>query len=999
MGQKFSIFYVKAQWKAYPAQVRYNLDSSAWNVVSSDLKNSTAQITVPITTGSHTLYFDESSAQSTKFSWTLWVPVDNAPDTYTTSMVYDTYGNVTSVTDAESNTVSLTYSSSHSYAYVTEISATVGTETITTKATYDSARGWITSIQEPEGVDAGSGYDYLYTYDVVGRVTKKEFPLLSGQSQRSYLEAVYDDTNRTVTIIDPLSHYITRHYDKLGRLTDIKWYTGTYGSGTLYATASCAYRYDSLISTITDPRSHTTTYTYDFLKRCTQIQYPDSSTVSLSFDATNNKVTLTNGRSYERIYWYDWLSRLEKVEEEYTTDTFATTTYQFDEVGHVTSFTDAETHTTTYTYASLFGLTKVTYADSEYEEYQYDNVGNVTTFTDCKGNDTTYTFDDLYRLTQIQYEDLSTVDYTYDLNSNRTKMEDDAPNTDDYVEYAYDHWNRLTSETRHITTSTYAVSYQYDVASRITKVTYPDNMEILYSYDDVNRMTEIKRYVDGSTDEILMDSVQYNVDNLLTQFDYGNDLQATFSYDSQDRISTIDVKNGTTSYVDLDYTYDNNSNITQLVNGWRDTSDTWHSETESYSYDGLDRLTSASCTSWSHTYSYDKVGNRASKDSVTYTINTVNEVTSLSDGTSFTYDSNGNRTQKTKSTDTWDYTYDYGNRLTKIEENSTTTGEYVYDGNGKRLQATETSVTTTYIYWGFNVLYEETATTSAAYIYGPTGKLAKRTTANQQSATYYYHIDHSGSTRLVTDTSRNIVSAVTYHPFGATDTAEGSEDYLFTGKEEDASGLCYFGARYYDSSLGRFVTRDIIHGAYTAPQTLNRYTYCLNNPLLYVDPDGRIPFPLHDIGDQGPPPPKPEPPPLPPLGSGITYEEALELKKQYDEYEEALAEWESKYGDSEPEEPEKPKQSLGLHPDDKPPPTPPSYPVEDDDPDKVSDDVIRYWMEARLQDPYGTPEGPYFFAAALAFLYDALNSIFDDEDEVTSPPQIDIPPGGKAVPD
>jgi hypothetical protein len=100
-------------------------------------------------------------------------------------------------------------SATYSYAYLTETSATVGQDTIATKATYDSYRGWITSIQDPKGVDAESGYDYSYTYDVLGRVTKKEFPLLSGQAQRSFLEAVYDDTNRTITIIDQLRHYLT----------------------------------------------------------------------------------------------------------------------------------------------------------------------------------------------------------------------------------------------------------------------------------------------------------------------------------------------------------------------------------------------------------------------------------------------------------------------------------------------------------------------------------------------------------------------------------------------------------------------------------------------------------------------------------------------------------------------------------------------------------------------------------------------------------------------
>jgi uncharacterized protein RhaS with RHS repeats len=203
----------------------------------------------------------------------------------------------------------------------------------------------------------------------------------------------------------------------------------------------------------------------------------------------------------------------------------------------------------------------------------------------------------------------------------------------------------------------------------------------------------------------------------------------------------------------------------------------------------LDRLTSANCTSWSHIYSYDKVGNRTSKDGITYTINSVNEVTALSDGTSFTYDDNGNRTQKTKGTDTWDYMYDYVNRLKKIEENSSVIGEYVYDGDDRRIQTIENNETTTYIYTGWSVLYEENSTGTACYIYGPFGLLAKRTTVNQESNTYFYHTDHLGSTRLVTDDSKNIVSAVTYHPFGEIDVKEGSEDFLFTGKEMDSTGL------------------------------------------------------------------------------------------------------------------------------------------------------------------------------------------------------------------
>jgi RHS repeat-associated protein len=836
-------FTVTTYWKAYPAQVQYNINGSQWKTVSTNLKDTTAQITVPgLTNGQNTLYFSESSAQQCKFSWSLYVPVDNSPDAYTTSMQYDTYGNVTSITDAESHTISFTYSSSYSYAYLTEISITVDQNAITTKAAYDYYKGWITSIQEPKGVDAGSGYDYLYTHDLLGRVTKKEFPLLSGQSQRSYLEAVYDDTNRMATIIDQNRHYVTQQYDKLGRFIAVKWYTGTYNAGTLYATQTYTYRYDDLVSTATDPGNHTFTHTYDFLGRITQLSYPDSSLVSCSYDDTNNKLTKTGVRGYDEIQWFDWLGRLTKVEEEYSTDSFAVTTYQYNESNQLISFTDAEDHTTTFTYDSPFGMTRITYPDSEYEEYEYSSAGNITSFIDCNGNEITFTYDDMYRLTQVQYPDLSIVSFAYDLNSNRIEMEDDTPDTGDYAEYSYDSWNRLVSQTRHIGQDEYTVSYQYDVASRLTTLAYPDGMQILYFYDDLNRMTQIKRYIDGQDNEILMENAQYNTENLLTQFDYGNALQTTLSYDSRDRISAIDVKDGATSFLDLDYTYDSAGDVTQLINGWRDTTSGWHTDTESYDYDRLDRLTSATCTSWSHSYSYDKAGNRTAKDSLTYTINAVNEVTALSDGTSFAYDDNGNRTQKTKGTDTWVYTYDYANRLIKAEKDSTVLGEYHYDGDSRRIQVTENDVTTTYIYGGSSVLYEENSVGTASYIYGPKGLMAKKTTIQSESQVYYYHSDHLGSTRLVTDESGNIVTAATYHPFGELSVEEGSEEpFLFCGKEKDASDLYYFGARYYDSSLGRFITRDSRKGRISDPQSLNRYSYCFNNPLRFKDDFGLKP--------------------------------------------------------------------------------------------------------------------------------------------------------------
>jgi RHS repeat-associated protein len=63
---------------------------------------------------------------------------------------------------------------------------------------------------------------------------------------------------------------------------------------------------------------------------------------------------------------------------------------------------------------------------------------------------------------------------------------------------------------------------------------------------------------------------------------------------------------------------------------------------------------------------------------------------------------------------------------------------------------------------------------------------------------------------------------------------------LFTGQRLDGTGLYYYNARYYDPTIGRFISPDTVVQSPANPQTLNRYSYCLNNPLKYTDPSGRI---------------------------------------------------------------------------------------------------------------------------------------------------------------
>ena len=108
----------------------------------------------------------------------------------------------------------------------------------------------------------------------------------------------------------------------------------------------------------------------------------------------------------------------------------------------------------------------------------------------------------------------------------------------------------------------------------------------------------------------------------------------------------------------------------------------------------------------------------------------------------------------------------------------------------------------------------------------------------------YYHLDAVGNVRAVTDQQGRVIERHDYLPFGEEWNPQGGTQPLrFTGKERDAeTGLDYFGARYYGSSIGRFTTVDPVYTwreNLVDPQRWNRYAYVRNNPLRYVDPDGR----------------------------------------------------------------------------------------------------------------------------------------------------------------
>jgi RHS repeat-associated protein len=202
----------------------------------------------------------------------------------------------------------------------------------------------------------------------------------------------------------------------------------------------------------------------------------------------------------------------------------------------------------------------------------------------------------------------------------------------------------------------------------------------------------------------------------------------------------------------------------------------------------------------------------------------------------FAYDQVGNMTERRATSTnqiTSTYAWDAQNRLKSATVGGVPT-LFGYDGDGGRVTKTTQNTTTVYV----GELYECTSAGCARYIFAGSQRIAMKPVGG---GTLYYHTDHLGSSTVVTGESGNIEQAIVYEPYGRTRASYGPTDvhHKFTGQElDDSTGLYHYNARYYDPALGRFLSADTIVPDPANPQSLNRYAYARNNPLVYSDPSG-----------------------------------------------------------------------------------------------------------------------------------------------------------------
>jgi RHS repeat-associated protein len=186
---------------------------------------------------------------------------------------------------------------------------------------------------------------------------------------------------------------------------------------------------------------------------------------------------------------------------------------------------------------------------------------------------------------------------------------------------------------------------------------------------------------------------------------------------------------------------------------------------------------------------------------------------------------------------TYNLTYDAENRLTGVSGAATAT--FVYDGDGNRVKGTVGGVTITYI----GNYYEWSGSTATSYYYAGSVRVAMR----QGSTLSYMFADQLGSTSVVANSSGSKTAEVRYKAWGEDRYTSGtvSSGYRYTGQRVEATlGLYFYVARWYDASLGRFLSADTIVPSTGNPQAWDRYAYVDNNPVRYNDPSGHCAGPF-----------------------------------------------------------------------------------------------------------------------------------------------------------
>ncbi|MBI1178900.1 hypothetical protein GC207_15825 [bacterium] len=594
-----------------------------------------------------------------------------------------------------------------------------------------------------------------------------------------------------------------------------------------------------------------------------QIAYNDGSNPWTR--VVTDEVGSTNG--LVRKYGLDGFGRTNVIYDVFNGTVYATNRIAYDRLGRMTNLVDAAGNQIQYAYNNLGQMIAMADPDLGFWTYQRDYAGRVKTQIDGKGNTIDFNYvDPLGRLKTKTVTPAGggtgyTVTYDYDTSSGSgftvypgqlAKITDSAGTE----RYSYDVRGRTLKTARDLSVNSqsYTNQFLFDNADRQISVTYPvGGPTVTNRYDNGGNLTQVQR-VDAGGNTTYFQSKGYSQLRELLGATFGNGTEINYTYFTKTRrLQNLASKKTSagTNFQSLAYTYNEVGDITAITDTLY-TSGTNSATMSSIGYDNLHRLTSLTRPGpTTTTFTYNALGNMLSngeQGGSTYVYPTsgiLPHAVRIVGTKTNAYDQVGNMRFRAGQS----LGYDPENRLTSVVSGGVTLATFGYADDGDRLWKQTTNTLSVWI----GDLYEAHGTTNLFHVFAGSRRIATYSPGTQlpgaggtTTSFNYYHPDHLGSSSLLTDGNGAVAEHYEYSAYGrerANGTAAPDASHRFTGQIFDAEvGLYYYGARYYDADLGRFIQADTTIPDYFDPQSWNRYAYANNNPIKYTDPSGHDGF-------------------------------------------------------------------------------------------------------------------------------------------------------------
>lgn len=584
-----------------------------------------------------------------------------------TIFTYDAQGNPAAV--SRGGLLTTTYSDYNGFGRPGRI---VDPNGVTTIMSYD-ARSHLTAVITPSG-------STNYTYDPVGNLIRVDLP------NGNELHLSYNEANRPIQIADGLGNTISYTYDSMGNRTGEQIHDPA--------------------ATLTRTLSHE----HDAFGRLLKVVYPDAAEETFAFDANGNRINSTDANGNATASAYDNLNRLIQVIQPGN----ISTAYTYDTGDNLTSLTDAEGHLSMYTYDDAGRLLETISPDTGTILYDYDAAGNLTSKTDANGVTVIYTYDSLNRLTKVDYPNQPDVTYVYDSGTNGIGRLTGVTDAGGTYAFSYDALGNLIREETTVEGASFTTEYSYDTADHLTGLIYPSGRTVSYQLDAAGRIISVSTSKDGVT-TTLADNISYAPYGPMTGLTYGNEIAFFKTLDQRYQITALQAGNA----LELGYARDRAGNITQITN-MLDSS-----RSQSFGYDVLNRLASATGIYGAIDYTYDAVGNRQSRtqngrtDTYAYVPGT-NRLASITGANpaSYGYDAGGN----ISGVNSKGFIYNENNRLIEALDDGSAVGDYIYNSRGQRA-------------------LKQTDASSTIYLYDLHGKLIAEADANGHIRLEYFYVN------------------------------------------------------------------------------------------------------------------------------------------------------------------------------------------------------------------------------------------------------------------